>query len=260
MEERGETHQPILVEVTGPIGHQPLWTVDPLIEDLLDEGLDARLAHEEFPGGGAGEWETVILWVADSAGHIAFEAAALYAIKYLKRMFRKYPEVTRHRTVEIRSYESDHSTLQERIEMAPGDKEPTRHATPEDFERWTSGEPPEPGIKRFEQYGSRMTITGEDPPEELLDAYKSLVELARRTAYRNRSENRIRKLILSWKQKECDGSQALAESAVSLLRHEITSKTENEAWNKASSAQDAAEIRELIEDLDRGLEKIEAWL
>lgn len=259
MEQRREISQPILVEVTGPKGHQPLWTVDPLIEDLLDEGLDARLAYEEFPGGGAGEWETVILWVADSAGHLAFEAAILYAIKYLKRMFRKYPEVTRHRTVEIRSYEGDQSTVYERIEMGPGDEEPVRPATPEAFERWTSGEPPEPGIKRFEEWGPSMTITGH-PPEELESAYQTLVEVARRISYGNPTEDETRDQILSWKREECDGSQALAKATVSILRYEIASKIENKVWNKASSRQDAAEIRELIGDLDRGLEKIETLL
>lgn len=240
------------------MGHQPLWTVDPLIEDLLDEGLDARLAYKEFPGGGAGEWETVILWVADSAGHLAFEATVLYAIKYLRRMFRKYPEVPRHRTVEVRSYEGDRSKVRERIEMGPGDEEPVRR-TPQDFERWTSKEPPEPGIERFEQTGPRMTITGQ-VPEELWSAYETLTELARRVSYYDGPEERIREQILSWKREECDGSQSLANATVSVLRYEIVNKTENEAWNKASSRQDAAEIRELIGDLDRGLEKIKALL
>lgn len=259
MGERKETSQPVLVEVTGPKGHQPLWTVEPLIEDLLDEGLDARLAHEEFPGGGAGEWETVILWVADSAGHLAFEAAVLYAIKHLKRMFRKHPEVPRHRTVEIRSCRGDQSTVYERIEMGPGYQEPVRQATPEAFEEWTSGKPPEPGIKRFEEWGPDMTVTG-FPPEELVNSYKTLVDVARRISYENGTEDEVRDHTLSWTSEGCEGSQSLAKATASVLRYEITSKIENEAWNKAGSRQEASEIKELIEDLDRGLERIEEWL
>ena len=250
--------QPILVEVTGPKGHQPLWTVDPLIEDLLDEGLDARLAHEEFPGGGAAEVETVILWIAGHAVEGTIGIAIGYAVKYLKHMFRKYPEVRRHRTVEIRVYEGDRSRVYECVEMSPEDDEPVRH-TPEDFESWTSKKPPAEGIKRFEQWGPRMTVTGQ-PPEEFWAAYEALVELARRISYGDDRENTVREQVASWQHKECCDSQTLAKATIAALRYEIESKIGREPWNDASSSQDADEIRDLIGDLDRGLANIEAVL
>lgn len=253
--------QPILVEVTGPKRHQPLWTVDPLIEDLLDEGLDARLAYEEFPGGGAGPTETVILWVADSAGHLAFEATVLYGLKWLKHMFRKYPEASRHRTVEIRSYKEGQNRVYESIEMSPGDQEPVRRS-PEDFESWTSKGPPAAGIRRFEQWTPRTTVTGQ-VTEEFSTAYEALVELARRVSYGDDEEEpaeTARRQVSAWQREECEDSPTLANATTAALRYEITSKIKSEAWKTAHSKQDAAEIREYIGDLNRGLAKVEMAL
>lgn len=257
-------NQPILVEVTSPTGHQPLWTVDPLIEDLLDEGLDARLAYEEFPGGGAGPTETVTLWVAnytdDVTVGVAANIASRYAEKWLKHMARAYPEVLRRRIVQILLYASGRSRVYERIEMSPGDQEPVRHS-PEDFESWTSKGPPAEGIKRkrFEPWTPQMTVTGQ-VTEEFSTAYEALVELARRSSYGDEEEEpgeTVRRQVSAWQREKCDDSPTLANATIAALRYEITSKIKSESWKAAHSYQDAAEVREYIGDLNRGLAKVE---
>ena len=246
-------NEPILVEPTGPTGHMPLWTVDTLIEDLKDEGLDARLANEEHPGGGA-VGELVIIWIADNAGSAVIALAVQYAIKWLKHMFRKHPDVPRSRVVEIRLYKGYKSRVYERIEMTPDDEEPARHTT-KDFEEWTQSKPPAEGIKRFEQFWPRMTIT-EQIPEDFEGAYEGLLELAKGVSYSGASEVTIRKQVDSWRRQKCQASWALAKAAISALRYEINSKTLKETWNKADS--ESAVIKEFIEELDQGLTKIEA--
>ncbi|CAN5585134.1 hypothetical protein BH24ACT22_BH24ACT22_15800 [soil metagenome] len=243
----------ILVEPTGPMGYMPLWTVDTLIEDLKDEGLDARLAHEEHSGGGA-VGELVIIWIADNAGSAMVTLAVQYAIKWLRHMFRKYPDVPRRRVVEIRLHKNDKSRLYERIEMTPDDEEPVRHTT-EAFEQWTQRKPPVEGVKRFEQFWSRMTIT-EQIPEDFEGAYEGLLELAQRVSYVGASEEAVRKQVDDWRIQKCRGSRSLAKAAISALRHQIDARISEETWNKADS--ESAAIKEFIGSLDRGLTRIEA--
>ncbi len=142
--------EPILVQPTGPIGHTPPWTVDSLIEDLRAEGLDARPAYEEHPGGGA-VWDFVVVWLPDSAGAAVVSVAVNYAHKWLKDMFRKHPDVP-PRAVEVRLYKGDEGKPFVRIEMESADEEPVSKAIEdlEDFERWTRKKPAE-GIKRWKR-------------------------------------------------------------------------------------------------------------
>lgn len=143
--------EPILVQPTGPMGHMPPWTVDTLIEDLTAEGLDARLAYEEHPGGGA-VWEVVVVWVADNAGAAVVSLAVACGYEWLKDMFRKHPDVPRPRAVEIRVYKGDESKPYMRIEMESADEEPVSRTFEElgDFERWTRKKPAE-GITKWER-------------------------------------------------------------------------------------------------------------
>lgn len=143
--------EPILVQPTGPIGHMPPWTVDTLIADLRAEGLDARLAYEEHPGGGA-VWDIAVVWVSSSTGAAIISLLVNYAVKWLKDMFTNHPDVPRPRAVEIRVYQGDEGTPYMRIEMESAEEEPVvrRFEDLDDFERWTRKKPAE-GIKRWKR-------------------------------------------------------------------------------------------------------------
>lgn len=144
--------EPILVQPTGPMGYMPPETVEGLIEDLRDEGLDARLAYEEIPGGGVGPEEIVYLWVAVRASEAVINQVVSLAVEWMRERFRQAPdEDTRSRGARIILYEGNEGKASEIIVLKSVDDEPIRR-TPEDFERWTQRKPDE-GIKRWRVFG-----------------------------------------------------------------------------------------------------------
>ena len=139
---------PILVQPTGPKGYMPPETVEGLIEDLRDEGLDARIAYEEIPGGGVAPEEFVYLWIAARASEALINQVVSLAVEWMRERFRQTPEEdARIRGARIILYEGNEGKPSEIIVLKSVDEEPIRR-TPEDFERWTQRKPDE-GIKRW---------------------------------------------------------------------------------------------------------------
>ena len=145
---RWEMSEPILVQPTGPKGHMPPETVQGLIEDLRGEGLDARLAYEEIPGGGVSEWDLVMIWIALRGSEAVINQVVGLAVEWMKNRFRQDPEDTRPRAAQIILYEGDEGEVSVVVELKSADEEPVRR-TPEDFERYTRKKPAE-GITRRE--------------------------------------------------------------------------------------------------------------
>jgi hypothetical protein len=76
------------------VGPANLATVKPedvadLIEDLRDAGFDARLAHHGVGGAGPEVFDTVVVWVAESAGEAAIGVAVTRRGSWLVRKKEK---------------------------------------------------------------------------------------------------------------------------------------------------------------------------
>lgn len=126
------------------VGPANLATVKPedvadLIEDLRDAGFDARLAHHGVGGAGPEVFDTVVVWVAESAGEAAIGAAVTLGIQWMRKRFRSSP---RKKSVYVNIYENDSGDTVRIIEMSAPDEEPEVRE-PHEFERHTQTIPPE---------------------------------------------------------------------------------------------------------------------
>jgi hypothetical protein len=127
------------------MGWMPPETVESLVEDLRAEGLDARIAYDEVPGGGPIELATVMIWVADHVGGEIISILVGYALKWMRDEFRQGDP--RPKAAEIIRYDGDEGTLVEIVVLRSPDDQPDRRS-PEAFERYTQKKPDE-GIRRY---------------------------------------------------------------------------------------------------------------
>jgi predicted urease superfamily metal-dependent hydrolase len=139
--------EPILVQPTGPMGWMPPETVDSLVEDLRAEGLDARIAYDEVPGGGMEPVEVVFIWVSVEASRAVINQVVELGARWIERRFLEDPEDPRLKGAHILLYDGDEGRISEIVEAKSADEEPVRRS-PEDFERYTQKKPSE-GVRRW---------------------------------------------------------------------------------------------------------------
>lgn len=126
------------------VGPANLATVKPedvadLIEDFRDAGFDARLAHDNAVGAGPEVFDTVVVWVAESAGEAAIGVAVTLGVQWMRKRFQFSP---RKKSVYIYRYKNDTGETVKIIEMSSPDEEPEVRELHE-FERHTQTIPPE---------------------------------------------------------------------------------------------------------------------